>query len=161
MEFLIERSFLKLVVDSENEFPRSLLLRCSISEQLRRKLFEMNTICMERSSIFLRKRDHFARCNVELQNEWVIVEINDVLKRRIEIRNTQNSVKFWSPFSIFVFLSSTEWLPLWRNTSPVRWFVYVWFVRISMKSKRWWRTFYRRPRVSQGIFESVVQSKLS
>ena len=68
MEFLIERSFLKLVVDSENEFRRSLILRCCISEELGYNLDRTRPICMERSNIFLRKWDHFSRCNVDLRN---------------------------------------------------------------------------------------------
>ena len=130
MEFLIERSFLKLVVDSENEFRRSLILRCCISEELRHNLDHARTKCMERSNIFLRKWDHFSRCNVDLQNktnycsdQWRVVR-KDRNKQITEF--CENLIHF----SVLRFYNSNEWLPLWRNTFPIRWIAWR-LIRLS------------------------------
>ena len=121
MVFLIERSFRRLVVDSENEFRRSLILRWCISEQLLHNLFQMNTICTERSNIFLRIWNHFSRCTVDLQNNANYLAIDDVswkgLKRKHNWTLWKSESNIWSIFLFLCFYNSNEWLWLWCNTS--------------------------------------------
>ena len=140
MGFSIERSFLKLVADSENEFRLSLILRFCISEQLQHNLFQMNTICMARSSTFLRKWDLFARRgNVDLQNKTNYFAVQWRVLKGYEWTINR---KLWKSDPFFRFYNYMEWLPLRRNTSPITWNVWRLLVRVMVKSYWWWRRLY-------------------